>query len=139
MAPYEALYGRKCCFPIYWDKLVHANMCRRNLKFAKGNKLFLRVAPMKGVTRFGKKGKLNPRYIGPFEILKRVGLMAYRLALLPELANIHNVFQVFMLRKYISDPSHVIKYELLQLEGDLAYEEVPIRVLDLNLKETHDN
>jgi hypothetical protein len=99
MAPYEVLYGRKCCFPLYWDEPVHVDMRRRNLKFAKGDKLFLRVAPMKGVTRFGKKGKLNPHYIEPFEIMKRVGLMAYRLALLPEFANLHNVFQVSILRK----------------------------------------
>jgi hypothetical protein len=83
------------------------------LEFVEGDKVFLRVAPMKGVARFGKKGKLNSRYIGPFEILERVGPMAYHLALPLELANIHDVFHVSMLRKYISDPSHVIRYELL--------------------------
>jgi hypothetical protein len=75
--------------------------------------MFLRVAPMKGVTRFGKKGKLKPCYIEPFEILERVGPVAYHLALYPELANIHNIFHVSMLRKYIPDPSHIIKYEPL--------------------------
>ena len=69
-------------------------MHQRNLEFVEGNKVFLRVAPMKGVTRFGKKGKLNPRYIGPFEILERVGSVAYHLALPPGLANIHDVFHV---------------------------------------------
>ena len=90
---------------------------------------------MKGVTRFGKKGKLNPRYIGPFEILERVGPVAYHLALPPELANIHDVFHVSILRKYISDPSHVIRYEPLQLQGDLAYKEVPVKVLDRKVQE----
>jgi hypothetical protein len=105
------------------------------LEFAEGDKVFLRVAPMKGVVRFGKKGKLNPRYIGLFEILERVGPVAYRLALPLELANIHDVFHVSMLRKYISDPSHVIRYELLQLQGDMAYEEVLIKLLDHKVKE----
>jgi hypothetical protein len=76
----------------------YANMHWRNLEFAKGDKVFLRVAPMKGVTRFGKKGKLNPRYIKPFEILERVGYVAYCLALPPRLANIHDVFHASMLR-----------------------------------------
>jgi hypothetical protein len=90
-------------------------MRQRNLEFAEGDKVFLRMAPMKGITRFGKKWKLNPCYIGPFEISERVGPVAYRLALPPGLANIHDVFHVSMLRKYIPDPSHVIKYKPLQL------------------------
>jgi hypothetical protein len=78
---------------------------------------------------------LNPRYIGPFEFLEKVGLVAYRLALPPGLANIHDVFHVSMLRKYIPDPSHVIRYEPLQLQGDLAYKEVPVKVLDRKVQE----
>jgi hypothetical protein len=88
-------------------------MHQRNLEFTKSDKVFLRMAPMKRVTRFGKKEKLNPCYIGSFEILEIVGLVAYRLALPPGLANIHDVFHVSMLRKYIPDPSHVINYEPL--------------------------
>ena len=110
-------------------------MRRRNLEFTEGDKVFVRVAPMKGVTRFGKKGKLNPRYIGPFVILERVGPVAYRLALPLELANIHDVFHVSMLRKYMSDPSHVIRHELLQLQGDLVYKEVPVKILDRKVQE----
>jgi hypothetical protein len=98
----------------WWQK-SYVDMSRSNLEFTAGDKVFLRVAPMKGFTRFGKKGKLNPRYIRPFEILERVGPMAYRLALPPRLANIHDVFHVSMLRKYILDPSHIICYEPLQL------------------------
>ena len=63
---------------------------------------------MKGVMRFGKKGKLAPRYIGPFEIRERVGMVAYRLALSPDMSQVHPVFHVSMLRKYILDPSHVL-------------------------------
>ena len=70
--------------------------------------MFLKVSPMKGVMRFGKNGKLAPRYIGPFEIRSKVGEVAYRLVLPPELLRIHPVFHVSMLRKYISDPSHAL-------------------------------
>ena len=71
--------------------------------------MFLKVFPMKGVMRFGKKGKLAPRYIGPFEIKSRISEVAYRLVLPPELSRIHPVFHVSMLGKYISDPSHVLQ------------------------------
>ena len=69
-----------------------------------GERVFLKVAPMRGVLRFGKRGKLSPRFIGPFEILERIGAVAYRLALPPTLAAVHNSFHVSMLRKYTSDP-----------------------------------
>jgi hypothetical protein len=92
--------------------------------------VFLRVAPMKRVMRFGKKGKLSPRFVGPFEILKRIGPVAYRLALPPTLSGIHNVFHVSMLRKNIPEPSHVLSYDQLQIKDDLSYEEVPIEILD---------
>ncbi|XP_022851541.1 uncharacterized protein LOC111373265 [Olea europaea var. sylvestris] len=85
---------------------------------------------MKGVIHFGKRGKLQPRYIGPFEVLKRVGTVAYELALPPELSAVHNVFHVSMLRKYISDPSHVINSKSLDIHPDLTYEETPIIILD---------
>ncbi|KAL5547586.1 hypothetical protein UlMin_002817 [Ulmus minor] len=84
------------------------------LEFQVGDSVFLKVVPMKGVKRFGKKGKLSPRYIGPFEILERIGKVAYKLALPPKLSSVHNVFHVSMLRKYISDPSHVLEHELIE-------------------------
>ncbi|XP_043700955.1 uncharacterized protein LOC122651577 [Telopea speciosissima] len=67
----------------------YADLKRKPLEFEEGNKVFLKVAPMKGIMRFGKKGKLSPRYVGPFEILERVGPVAYRLALPPEFSNVH--------------------------------------------------
>ena len=80
--------------------------------------------------RFGKKEKLSPRFFGPFEILKRIGKVAYELALLPTLAGVHDVFHVSMLRKYIPDPSHVLNYEPLKIKDNLTYEEVPFQILD---------
>ena len=95
-----------------------------------GDKVFLWVAPMKGVMRFGKKGKLSPRFVGPFEVLERVGKVAYRIALPPALSGIHNVFHESMLRKYIPDPSHVLSYEPFQIRDDLSYEKAPVEILD---------
>ena len=85
---------------------------------------------MKGIMRFGKKGKLSSRFIGPYEILEKVGNVAYKLALPPELLSVHNVFHVSMLRRYVSYPSHVITQEPLVLDPDLSYEERPIQILD---------
>ena len=85
---------------------------------------------MKGVMRFGKKDKLSPRYIGPFESLDRIGPVAYRVALPPALAGVHNVFHISMLRKYIPDPTHIIDYEPLQIQEDMTYAEEPIRILE---------
>uniref|UniRef100_A0A2N9FNH1 RNA-directed DNA polymerase n=1 Tax=Fagus sylvatica TaxID=28930 RepID=A0A2N9FNH1_FAGSY len=108
----------------------YADKRRKDLEFEVGDMVFLRVAPMKGVMRFGKKGKLSPRFVGPFEILEKIGPVAYRLALPPALSGIHNVFHVSMLRKYIPEPSHVLSYDQLQIKDDLSYEEVPIEILD---------
>ena len=77
----------------------YADLKRKDVLFSVGDLVFLKVSPMKGVMRFGKKGKLAPRYIGPFEIRARVGEVAYRLVLPPELSRIHPVFHVSMLRK----------------------------------------
>ncbi|XP_073313440.1 uncharacterized protein [Primulina huaijiensis] len=85
---------------------------------------------MKGVMRFGKKGKLSPKFIGPFKILERVGTIAYRVALPPNLAGVHNVFHVSMLRKYMLNPSHVLNYEQLQLTPNLSFEKRPTRILE---------
>ena len=82
------------------------------------------------MVRFGKKGKLSPRFIGPFEIVQRVGECAYRLALPPSLSGVHDVFHVLMLRKYIIDPSHVLDYSGLQLDDLLTLEEYPVHLLD---------
>ena len=92
----------------------------RPLEFEVGEALFLKVAPVKDVMRFGKKGKLSPRHVGPFEII----------ALSPELSSVHDVFHVSMLKKYVSDPSHVLNQEPIEVHEDLTYEEKPVKILD---------
>ena len=81
----------------------------RDLEFEVEDRVFLKLSPWKGVVRFEKRGKLNPRYIGPFEIVERIGPVAYRLDLLEELSRVYNVFHISMLRKYIPDPSQVLE------------------------------
>ena len=105
--------------------------------FSVGDLVFMKVSPMKEVMRFGKKkrGKLAPRYIGPFEIRARVGEVAYRLVLPPELSRIHPVFHVSMLRKYIADPSHALQPHAVELSDDLTYEEFPVAIVDRQIRQ----
>ncbi|KAL0556808.1 hypothetical protein IC582_005325 [Cucumis melo] len=112
----------------------YADVRRKDLEFDVGDKVFLKVAPMKGVLRFERRGKLSPRFIGPFEILERIGPVAYRLALPPSLSTVHDVFHVSMLRKYVPDPSHVVDYEPLEIDENLSYTEQPIEVLAREVK-----
>ena len=86
----------------------YAYVRRRPLEFEVGDHVFLKVMPNRGVDRFGKRGKLSPRFIGPFEILERVGTVAYRLALPPTMSGVHEVFHVSMLRKYTPDLAHEV-------------------------------
>ncbi|XP_073031216.1 uncharacterized protein [Primulina eburnea] len=143
LAPYEALYGRKSdVVALIQERLKtaqsrqksYADVRRRPLAFEVGDHVFIKIAPLKGVMRFGKKGKLSPRYIGPFEILNKIGERAYRLALPPDLDRVHNVFHVSMLRKYIANPSHVLRYESLELLPNLSYDEKPVQILDRKVK-----
>ena len=83
----------------------------------------------------GKKGKLSPRFIGPYEVIEKVSPVAYRLALPPELEKIHNVFHVSMLRRYKSDRSHVVSLEMIELRPDLTYKEEPVEILAQEVKE----
>ena len=95
----------------------------------------MKVAPIKGIMRFRKKGKLSPRHVGPFEILDKVGDVAYRLTLPPSLPNVHNLFHISMLRRYILNPSHVLNYEQLELSQDVSYEKHLVKILDTKEKE----
>ncbi|XP_038896392.1 uncharacterized protein LOC120084655 [Benincasa hispida] len=112
----------------------YADVRHNDLEFEAGDKMFLNVAPMKGVLRFGRKGKLSSHVVGPFEVLKRIGHVAYRLAFVLSLTAVHNVFHVSMLRKYVIDPFHVVYFEPLQLNENLSYEEKPIQILAREVK-----
>ena len=108
----------------------YADVRRRPLEFKAGDHVFLKVMPKRGVIRFGKRGKLSPRYIGPFEVLERVGAAAYRLALPPSLSSVHEVFHVSMLRKYTPDPTHIVDWGELVVDADGTFEEEPVRIMD---------
>ena len=107
----------------------------KGLEFEVEDKVFLKLSPRKGVVRFGKRGKLNPRYIGPFEIVDGIGPVAYRLDLPEEFSRVHNVFHISMLRKYIPDSSHVLETPEIELRDDLSYEEQPVQILGREEKE----
>jgi hypothetical protein len=107
-----------------------ADLHRRFLEFQIGDHVFLKVSPWKGVIRFGRGGKLSPRFIGPFEILERVGKVAYRLALPPALSGVHDVFHVSQLRRYVRDDRHVIDFSELSVRPDMSFEAQPVTILD---------
>ncbi|GJV36726.1 putative nucleotidyltransferase, ribonuclease H [Tanacetum coccineum] len=112
----------------------YADKRRRPLEFEVGDKVMLKVAPWKGVMRFGKRGKLNPRYIGPFRIIERIGPVAYRLELPQELSRVHNVFHVCNLKKCLSDDTLVIPLEEIQLDDKLNFVEEPVEIMDREQK-----
>jgi hypothetical protein len=98
------------------------------LEFEVGNHVYLKVSPMKGVKRFGVKGKLAPRYIGPFPILENYGTVAYKLDLPPSLTGVHNIFHVLQLKKCLKAPVNVVLPEVAPLEADLSYLEHPTKI-----------
>ena len=108
----------------------YADQRRRNLEFSIGDKVYLKVSPFKSVIRGKRKGKLSPRYIGPYEILERIGVVAYRIALPVALSNIHNVFHVSQLRKHEPDPTQILRNKTIEIQNDLTYPEEPVRILD---------
>ena len=159
MAPYEALYGKKCRTPLCWyqngeavlvgpklleqttekvrmvsDRMqasqsrqkAYANRRRRPLEFAIGDHVFLRVTRTTGMGRVLRSRKLLPKFLGPYQISRRIGPMAYEIALPPQLPNLHPVFHVSQLRKYVFDPDHVLEVEDIQISEDLTVEVPPI-------------
>jgi hypothetical protein len=163
MAPFEALYGRRCHTPLNWSepgeryffrpgmvkeveekvqRIIHnmkkaqtrqksyADRRRQPLCFLVDDYVYLKVSPMKGVSRFGVKGKLAPRYIGPFLVIEQCGPVAYRLQLPETLSAVHNVFHVSQLKKCLRVPDRTVEVTDVVLEPDLTYSEHPIRVLD---------
>ena len=113
----------------------YANLHRREINYEIGDRVFLKVSPWKGTIRFDKKRKLSPRFIGPYEVMEKTGPVAYCLALPLELSQVHNVFHINMLRRYRSDPSHVITGQPIEIKDDLSYIEEPVQIVDTRVKQ----
>jgi hypothetical protein len=109
---------------------IYANKRRQPLQFEVGDHVYLKVSPMKGLKRFGVKGKLSPRYIRPFPILEKRGKVTYKLELPPSLAGVHDIFHISQLKKYLNALVDVVLPEVAPLETDLTYPEHPIKILD---------
>jgi len=111
---------------------------RKDIEFQVGDHVFLRVNPVTGVGRALKCRKLTPRFVGPFEIVEKIGAVAHRIALPPSLTNFHDVFHVSQLRKYVYDESHVIQVDELEVRNNLTVETWPVRVEDREVKRLRD-
>ncbi|XP_020992044.1 uncharacterized protein LOC110278176 [Arachis duranensis] len=118
----------------YSRQKSYADQRQKHLKFEEGEHVFLKVTPTTGVGRAIKTKKLNPHYIGPFEILKRIGQVAYKIALLPYLSNLHDMFYVSQFQKYTPDASHVLEPEPIQVREDLTLPIIPVRIDDTSVK-----
>ena len=105
-------------------------MRRRPLGFEVGDHVFLKAIPKRGVVRFGKRGKLSPRFIGPFEILEMIDTVVYRLALPPSMLGVHEVFHVSILRRYTLDPAHVVDWGQIEIDTDGTFEEGRVCIVD---------
>ncbi|GKE03351.1 putative reverse transcriptase domain-containing protein [Tanacetum coccineum] len=136
-APYEALYGRKCRSPMYWAEdrqKSYADRKRKPMEFEVGDRVMLKVSPWKGVVRFGKRGKLNPRYVGPFKLLAKVGKVAYRLELPQELSRVHYTFHVANLKKCYADEPLVMPLEGIHVDDKLQFVEEPVEIMEREIK-----
>ncbi|WMV08991.1 hypothetical protein MTR67_002376 [Solanum verrucosum] len=112
----------------------YVDVWRRYLEFEVDDWVYLKILPIKGVMRFGKKEKLSPIYVGPYQILRRIGKVAYELELPNELALVHPVFHVSLLKKYVGDLTSIVPLEGLGVNENHSYEEVPVEILDRQVK-----
>ncbi|GJW56829.1 putative reverse transcriptase domain-containing protein [Tanacetum coccineum] len=146
-APFEALYGRKCRSPIMWAEIkdrLKATRCEcvetfagkeeRPLEFSVGDYVLLKVSPWKGVVHFGKKEKLAPRFVAPFEIIEKVGPVAYRLDLLEELNGVHDTFHLSNLKKCLANPTLKVPLDEIRVDEKLNSVEKPVEILEKEFK-----
>ncbi|KAJ0502901.1 putative chromatin remodeling & transcriptional activation CHROMO-DOMAIN family [Helianthus annuus] len=108
----------------------YADKRKRPIEFQEGDRVFLKVSPWKGIIRFRKRGKLGPRYIGPFRIVARIGKVAYRLELLPTLNGIHNTFHVSQLRRCLADDTAHVSLDDIELDYKMNYVEKLVAIKD---------
>nr|GEV03169.1 putative reverse transcriptase domain-containing protein [Tanacetum cinerariifolium] len=143
-APYEALYGRKCRSPVCWAEVGEAQLTGPELiqettkkipmEFEVGDRVMHKVSPWKGVVRFGKRRKLNSRYVGPFKVLAKVGKVAYRLELPHELSRVHHTFHVSNLKKCYADEPLVMPLEGIHVDDRLQFVEDPVEIMEREIK-----
>ncbi|GJX39976.1 putative reverse transcriptase domain-containing protein [Tanacetum coccineum] len=112
----------------------YADVRRKPLEFQVGDRVMLKVSPWKGVVRFGKRGKLNPRYIGPFKVLAKVGTVAYRLELPQQLSRVHSTFHVSNLKKCLSDEPLAVPLDEIHIDDKLHFVEEPVEILEREIK-----
>nr|GEV72146.1 putative reverse transcriptase domain-containing protein [Tanacetum cinerariifolium] len=112
----------------------YADLKRKPMKFQVGDKVTLKVSPWKGVVRFGKRGKLNPRYVGPFKVLEKIGKVAYKLELPEELSRVHNTFHVSNLKKCHADEPLAVPLDGLHFDDKLYFIEEPVEIMDRKVK-----
>ncbi|GJS15178.1 putative reverse transcriptase domain-containing protein [Tanacetum coccineum] len=133
-APFKALYGRKCRSSSIWEKKSYADKRRKPLEFNVGDHVLLKVSPWKGVVRFGRKGKLAPIYVGLFEIIERVGPVAYRLKLPQELSGIHDTFHMSNLNKFLADANLQVPLEEIEIDDKFHFIKEPAEIVDHKVK-----
>ncbi|GKC02987.1 putative reverse transcriptase domain-containing protein [Tanacetum coccineum] len=133
-APFEALYGQKCRSPVCWAEKSYADVRCRPLEFQVGDRVMLKVSPWKGVIYFGKRGKLNPRYIRPFKVLAKVGTVVYRLELPQQLSRVHSTFHISNLKKCSSDEPLAIPLDEIHIDDKLHFVEEPVEIMDREVK-----
>ncbi|KAI0492545.1 hypothetical protein KFK09_026818 [Dendrobium nobile] len=110
------------------------NQKHRFVEFQVGDFVYVKVSLMKGVSRFGRVSKLNPRYVGPFEILEMIGKSAYRLLLSDQLSDVHNIFYISSLRKWISDSGKKLSTDEVEIQENLQYKEEPEKILAYDVR-----